>query len=576
MWNARTWAFVLLAACSSKSHDQAKNGDSPSGSAAQTVKTPGASDELGVATFELGEGTPEARAHFTRGLLALHSFWYDEAIKEFDAAIAADPSMRMAYWGASISRCQLLWGADDIAAAREILTRMPDPRQLSPRGQAWVAALVNLLSKGDVRASRKKFLATMEQVHAAFPDDESATFLAVALLSATQPEDPDTLAVRKRAASLAVGVLAHNPKHPGAIHYLIHAYDTPELASLGLPYAREYAKTGPAAFHARHMPAHIFSRLGLWKESVASCQDAWDVSVKAAQRDKLSADHHDFHSLGWIVELSFERGRRKDADAAMATYATTVRGGVSNKQRSFFAIAVASYMARSGEWGRAEELLAPLQAAAQQAAPKTPGRADAGSSHCAGTQTEPDDALIEEMFALDARARAASAQHDVKGTDAWIAKMHAVQDKMRTFLTATQPKEVVDKIMQSHTRHHEVLRARASGNDAKLLELLRQSVAESDREVGGESNPSGNNVREEIADVLLRMGRAKDAAAEYALVLEKHPHRAHSTLGAARALMKASDVDGARKRYSELVDIWADADPDTDGLAEARAAVAGK
>lgn len=533
------------------------------------------SASLGAITFELTEGTPEARAHFMRGMLALHSFWYEEATKEFDAAITADPTMRMAYWGAAMSRCKLLWGDDDIAAARQLLTRMPTPETLSPRAQAWTAALVALLTKGDVRASRKRFLATMEQLHAKFPDDESATFLALALLSATRPEDPDTVAVRKRAAALAIGVFEHNPKHPGAAHYLVHAYDTPELAALALPYARAYVKLAPPAFHARHMPAHIFSRLGMWKEAIASCQSAWDASLASAQREKLSADHHDFHSLTWMIEMNFEIGRRKDADAALEIFAKAVRGGLGTQQRGLYAKQVASYMARTGDWGRVDQLLAPLEALATASASLggTTGRADP-QSHCAPAPVASNDTLVEQMYVLDARARAASMQHDVAATKRLVAEMVVVLDKLQPFFLATQPKEAIAKITETHAHHHQVLLVRASGDDQALLTLLRESAVDSDQEVGGESNPSGFVTREEIADTLLRLEQAKAAVAEYALVLDKHQGRAHSLLGAARALTRAGDVPGARTRYQQLLQLWNAADAGTDGLTEARAAAA--
>src|SRR5262249_54423285 len=148
--------------------------------------------------------------------------------------------------------------------------------------------------------------------------------------ASTRPDDPDNAAVRNRAAALAAGVFEHNPVHPGAAHYLIHAYDTPELAEQALPFARAYARIAPAAFHARHMPAHIFSRLGMWKEAIASCQAAWDASTAAARRDGLSASHDDFHSLAWLVEMPFEIGQRKAADRAIGEFAAAVKGGLGH------------------------------------------------------------------------------------------------------------------------------------------------------------------------------------------------------------------------------------------------------
>src|SRR5262245_16542592 len=366
---------VLAAACSSRNTNEA-----PKGQDQPTITPPAAppaasapalppddrydSGSLGAIHFEVSQGSPQARALFARGLLALHSFWYDEAVRQFDAAVAADRTMAMAYWGAAMSRCKLLWGDDDLTGMREVLSRIPQSARVTEREQAWLQSLAELMREGDVRTSRRRFAEAMDKLHARFPDDESATFLAAALLASIRPEDPDNLAVRKRAGALASAVFEHNPKHPGAAHYLIHAYDTPELAALALPVARAYAQLAPAAFHARHMPAHIFSRLGMWKEAIASCQSAWDASVAAARRDKLPADHHDFHSLNWLVEMPFELGQRKVADAALATFGAAVRGGLGRQNRALYASQVASYMMRTGAWSRVDELLSPLDAPA--------------------------------------------------------------------------------------------------------------------------------------------------------------------------------------------------------------------
>src|SRR6185503_14780639 len=136
------------------------------------------------------------------------------------------------------------------------------------------------------------------------------------------------------------------------------------LAARAFAAARAYAGIAPAAFHARHMPSHIFSRLGMWQDAIASCRSAWDVSVAAAKREHLDANHPDFHSLNWLVEMSFELGHRKEADAALAEFAAAVKAGLEHRQRSVYAVQVTSYMARTGEWSRADELLAPLAAPA--------------------------------------------------------------------------------------------------------------------------------------------------------------------------------------------------------------------
>jgi len=592
---------LAVAACSSRSADDGPKARDPvpaSASASAQAQAPAPvpapapapADErydpgsLGAISFEVTQGSPEARAHFARGLLALHSFWYDEATRQFEAAIAADRNMTMAYWGLAMSRCKLLWGDDDLAAAHDALKRMPEPEHYTPREQAWVVAALELVGEGDVRTSRKRFAQAMEQLHAQFPDDESATFLAVALLASSRPEDPDHVAVSKRAAELASGVFAHNPKHPGAAHYLIHAYDTPELAALALPYARAYARIAPAAFHARHMPAHIFSRLGMWKEAIASCQSAWDASISAARREKLSANHHDFHSLNWLVELNFELGQRKAADRALDAFGAAVRGGLSRDHRALYATQVASYLMRTGEWKRIDDLLAPLAAPAVEdgdpAAPRSAAapaaRAGAPHSHCGPVPAASPTELLEQRAVASARARAAAMQHDVAATRREVAAVDAAHEKLRPFLVATQPGAIVARLDAAQGRRRQALLAFAAGNDRAVLDVLRQSLSDETASSAGESNPSGFVLREQIADALLRLGRAREAAAEYALVIKSQPGRAHSILGAARAAARSGAARDAQRWYSQLLELWAAADEATDGLAEARAAVAAR
>ena len=511
----------------------------------------------------MSNGSPAARAHFARGLAALHSFWYDEATREFDAAMAADPKMRMAYWGAAMSHIQLLWGNDDLDTARKLLASMPDPDGLSDREVAWVSATLNLVGRDDdVHTSRKKFAAAMQDVHAQFPDDESAAFLAIALLSASRPEDPDNEAVRLRAGELAQSVLAHNPTHPGAAHYLIHAYDTPTLAMRALDTARAYARFAPAAFHARHMPAHVFSRLGMWSEAATSCQAAWDVSLAAAKQRGLSHEHYDFHSLNWLIEMNFEQGHRKDADAELALYAQAVRDGLGHAQRGQYALQVLSYLARTGEWSRADELLAPLSAPATDAG---------GAAHCGGAP-DSEPALTEEMSAADVRAHAAAMRHDVKEAKAQLAAMDAVEAKLVASMKKTQPSAVAG-IEATYALRRRIVLAHAASDDRALLAALRESVPSADaQETGGETVLSGLLVHEQIAETLGRLGDLSHALEEYKRVLAVHPHRARSLLGAARAAMRAKDPQTARAYYADLAKVWVTADPGTDGLDEARSA----
>jgi hypothetical protein len=449
---------------------------------------------------------------------------------------------------------------------------MPSPNLLPPHDQAWVVAALSLFRRADadVQTSRREFLATMEQVHTRFPEDESALFLALALLSTIRPGDPEPgpSQIRKRAGELAMEVFQRNPNHPGAAHYMIHAYDTPELASLALPAAQQYAKIAPAAFHALHMPAHVFVRLGMWQDAVASCQAAWDASVAWVRRDKLSLDHEDFHSLSWLIELSFERGRRKDAERALATYGDAIRSGLPHDKRAAYANQVASVLERTGEWTRLDDLLAPL------AAPATDASGDAhGSGHgpaSAGATTE----LFERRAVLGTRARAAAMLRDQKLLGSLLDQRDAVDAELRPFLVATQPKELVASTDKLRGLVRKALVARARRDDRALVEALKPLAADQDQEFMGEGTAGGILHHEDIAEALQRLGQAKKAVAEYRFVLVNHPGRARSLLGAARATAKAHDTAASRELYGKLLETWSEADEDTPGLAEAKQSVA--
>ena len=531
-------------------------------------------DALGALHVELPTCSAPARESFRRGLLALHSFWYEEASKQFEAAIGADAKCSMAYWGLAMSKAKLLWGDDDLAAGRDALTRMPDPHLLPLREQAWVMAALALFRRAtlDVRSSRQEFLAAMEQLHVHFPDDESATFLAVALLATLRPNAPDELALRKRAAELAGQVFARNRAHPGAAHYLIHAYDTPDLAKLALPAAEHYAKIAPAAFHARHMPAHIYARLGMWKQAAISCQAAWDVSIAWVKRDKLPLDHQDFHSLVWLVEINFERGRRSDADRAMMMFRDAVRAGLTHEKRAAYANQVASYLARTGEWERVDELLAVLDQPATSAG-KPPAKGSSSACGHATAANAPPSLAFERRAVLGTRARAAAMRRDEATAVRLLDERDAVDAELRPFLVATQTKEFVASADKLQGSMRAALLAHARGDDRVLVSVLEPLAADQAQEFTGEGTAGGILHREEIADALLRLDQPAAALEQYRRVLAAHAGRAHSLRGAARAATKAGDMRSARGFYNQLLATWHEAEPTADGLAEARKAI---
>jgi len=207
-------------------------------------------------------GPKIAQQHFLRGMLAMHSFWYDEALDEFRAATKVAPSFAMGYWGEALTYYHPVWESENLVASRAAMAKIPANAPLSDRERGFIDAAKILFGDGDRETRWQAYASALAKLHDSYPkDDEAATLYSVALLG-----------TRKRghgfrpfaeAAAVSLGVLAHNPDHPGAAHYVIHAFDDPEHAVLALPAARRYAQIAPEASHAQHMPSHIFVQLGM-------------------------------------------------------------------------------------------------------------------------------------------------------------------------------------------------------------------------------------------------------------------------------------------------------------------------
>ena len=315
--------------------------------------------------------------------------------------------------------------------------------------------------------------------------------------------------------------------------------------------------------------------------TIDSCQSAWDASVAAAEKERLSANHDDFHSLAWLVEMNFELGHRKAADAALEVFASAVRHGLGRQQRAAYATEVASYVARTGESSRIEALLAPLEAAVKEdGEPAThhrrppPAAPTTRTATCAPAKPGSAPDLLEQLAVVDARARAAAMQHDLHATKGYVAEMEKVQGLLRPIMAAMQPKEAVARIDEAHARHLRALAALASSDDRALLNVLRESAADADQGIRAARAPISTAIRWSTRKSRTRccaLAQPGEAAAEYeGIALQTHlPGRSHSLLGLART----QKGDPRRASYQQLVALWGTADVGTPGLDEARSAV---
>src|SRR5579863_2888403 len=278
--------------------------------------------QLGTVHFSISCVAPVQKP-FARGVALLHSFWYEEAEKEFLDIAKDNPHCAMAHWGVAMSIWHQLWNEPDATVIARGLNEANTAKKLAAnstsRENAYIAAITAFYGNSenlDHAARAKAYSDAMQKVYATYPDDhEAAVFYSLSLL-ASEPHADATFANRKQAATILEKLFATEPDHPGVAHYLIHAYDKPQLAQLGIPAARRYAQVAPAAPHALHMPSHIFARVGLWQDDINSNLASIAATRKTAAMG-MGGEGHQFHAMDFLFYAYMQSGREADARALM-------------------------------------------------------------------------------------------------------------------------------------------------------------------------------------------------------------------------------------------------------------------
>ena len=273
-------------------------------------------EKLGKVNFQTS-CSPQAHAAFTRGMTLLHSFEYPQAEAAFNEAAAADPTCSIANWGVAMSLYHPLWAPPskaELERARAALAKAQAAPVKSERERDYVAAVATYYrdsGKLDHKARALAYNEAMAALHKRYPADrEAAIFYALSQIAAgTQDQDPN-FTREKEAAAILNAALKEEPDHPGVTHYLIHGFDYPPLADLAVPAARRYASIAPDSPHAQHMPSHIFTRLGMWEESIAS-----NLKSEAAARALVKSEGFDggsneqLHAMDYLMYAYLQSGQ---------------------------------------------------------------------------------------------------------------------------------------------------------------------------------------------------------------------------------------------------------------------------
>ena len=258
-------------------------------------------------------GSPEAQKHFLRGVAILHSFGWKQAIEQFQAAQQIDPDFAMAYWGETLCYNHPLQGLRDSESPREVLERLGDTRAEraakapTDREKGFLEAVEILFGEGEGSQRTIGYMEAMGRLYEKYPDDsEVAAFYSLSLQAAVRPLGDTSFRLKVRSRTIAMKIFQDNPNHPGAAHYIIHAFDDPVHAPLALPAAYRFAEIAEAVSHAQHMPSHIFIQHGMWERVTASNDRAFQVGKDLWEAGDSVGDI--VHALDWGQYGDLQRG----------------------------------------------------------------------------------------------------------------------------------------------------------------------------------------------------------------------------------------------------------------------------
>jgi hypothetical protein len=520
--------------------------------------------QLGRVEFPTS-GSEKAQAHFLRGLAALHSFWYEEAIEAFQESTKVQPDFAMGYWGEAMAHNHPLWSEQDIAAARQVLAKLNESAKLTERERAYLNSVKLLYGEGEKRARDTAYSAAMEKLYRAYPDDlDAAAFYSLSLLGLVRSEEKN-YRLQAKAGAIALDVYQKNPNHPGAAHYIIHAFDDPEHAILALPAARRYADIAPEAHHARHMPSHIFLQLGMWPEAAASNLSAWESSDAWMKRKKLPLSVRDYHSLHWLLYVYLQQGRYNDAEQLLSLMKKVMSESTyDNKLRpayyeNNYANMAAAFVVETERWNLATELFPE-----SKAAPATSEQSAAQGSH-GGHGATPAAATVR------ASSVNVTLPFFIRGLAAAV--NGAAVDQSLAGLGAQRSDKNTGSSSMLRLREFEIsaLSASMKKDHDKAISLMKQATALEEQMSPPYGPPNLIKPTHELfGEILLRAGKPAEAAEQFRVALLRQPNRARSLLGAARAAAQTGNQSGALTAYATLIEQWKQADPALLELREAR------
>jgi hypothetical protein len=511
----------------------------------------GKPEQLGEVNFPVSCNA-QAQQEFNRAMALFHSFWFDPAKASFAKALQHDPECGMAHWGISIMSMgnPFTWptnpnaskaGAPAAAEASRVSAK-------SERERDYIAALGTFFKDWETTEFRPRAVAfekAMEGVAAKYPKDEEAQILYALALNITALPTDKSFANQMKAAAILEPLFKKYPNHPGVAHYLIHTYDYTELAEKGLPSARAYGAIAPSVPHALHMPSHIFSRVGLWKEMVEGNRASYLAAKGELTEKTLGIGAYDaLHAMDYMVFGQLQQAQDTAAKQLVDEAGAIRKVNVENFVAAYaFAAMPARYALERGDWAQAAKLALSPPDLAWNKFPQAEGilvfarglgAARSGDVAAARKDVERLQALKEALTAAKSGYWASQTDFQIKTVNGWIALAEKRNDEaLQLMRAAAEAEEASDK--------HPV----TPGNVVPSRELL--------------------------GEVLLALGQPKQALAEFERSLKRDPNRFRGIYGAARAAEAAGNPQVAREYYANLQTLTAARDTERPELAHAKA-----
>jgi len=503
--------------------------------------------KAGTVNFETS-CSPAVKDDFNLAVAELHSFWFPEARAMFQGIAKTDPTCAMAHWGVALT----YWGnpfagqrsAQTIANGKAAVEKALSTGSPTPREKGFIDAVAGLFASADVTTQRARVVAyegaTELVASQNRADMEARIFWALAIAQTALPTDK-TFAQNLKAAEILEPLYKRNPNHPGLAHYIIHAYDVPALAAKALPAARAYADIAPSVPHALHMPSHTFTRVGEWKESVAT-------NIRSAAEAEKSGTGlgEGLHARDYMTYAYLQMGMdtqakgvlenaRMVADKAAAAPAAADAGGANT-----FALAAipARYAMERSQWAEAT-MLKPYPA------PNTP---------------------YTEAITHFARAVGFARSGKPAEAAADIARLTALRDREIEMKDAYWTEQV-----DLQRRGAEAWVMFAEGKKTEAIAAM-SAVADAEDKTDKAAVTPGPlaPAREMYGFMLLEAGRAKEALVAFEAVSKKEPNRFLALYGAGKAAEATKQKTKAKGYYRQIVAICADAGTERPELQYAR------